>query len=74
MAEENEELYMGVAMKDEEQIIDKTIWHKTEGICAKCNSLNVECRRVDSSDGAYEDWNYRCMDCNNYWWVDGIDS
>ena len=61
-------------MKDKEQVKDETLWHKTERTCKKCNSINVECRRVDSSDEAYEDWNYRCMDCDFYWWVDGIDS
>jgi len=45
-----------------------------ETTCRKCKSTNVEYRIWESSDGAFEDYNYRCKDCHTTWWVDGIDS
>jgi hypothetical protein len=34
----------------------------------------VEYRVWESSDGAYEDEQYRCLGGGHTWWVDGIDS
>lgn len=42
--------------------------------CRKCESEKVSYRVWESSDGAYEDYNYKCRDCGHSWWVDGIDS
>jgi hypothetical protein len=33
----------------------------------------VRYRAWESSDGAYEDYQYRCSD-GHVWWIDGIDS
>ena len=33
----------------------------------------VKVRKWESSDGAYEDYQYRCA-AGHTWWVDGIDS
>lgn len=40
--------------------------------CRKCNSTDVEYRTVETSD-CQEDYQYHCLSCNRYWWVDGID-
>ena len=42
--------------------------------CRKCGSTRVGYRTWESSDGAYEDYNYKCYDCGASWWIDGIDS
>jgi hypothetical protein len=34
----------------------------------------VERRVWESSDGAYEDYQFRCVGGGHVWWVDGIDS
>lgn len=34
----------------------------------------VQVRTWESSDGAYEDLQYRCAKCGKGWWVEGIDS
>ncbi len=34
----------------------------------------VQYRVHESSDGAYEDCQYRCTKCGRSWWVDGPDS
>ncbi len=33
---------------------------------------SVNARRWESSDGAYEDWQYRCAQ-GHTWWIDGDD-
>lgn len=38
----------------------------------KCGA-KVQYRSWESSDGAYEDYQYRC-DNGHTWWIDGIDS
>lgn len=34
----------------------------------------VEMREWDSHDGAYTDFQFRCVGGGHVWWVDGIDS
>ena len=48
-------------------------WESTSQKCPKCGLDNVMCRTVTSSDGAYDDDEYKCSDCNYHWWVDGDD-
>lgn len=42
--------------------------------CRKCGGTNVEVRTVTSFDEAYDDDNFRCLDCKHNWWVDGPDA
>lgn len=42
--------------------------------CRQCPATAVEYRTWESSDGAYEDYQYRCRRCGATWWVDGIDA
>ena len=42
--------------------------------CPSCLSLRVNCRDWDSSDGAYTDYQFQCVDCQKTWWVEGADS
>lgn len=42
--------------------------------CRKCRSTNVHYRLWESSDGAFEDYKYECLDCGHIWWIEGIDS
>lgn len=50
-------------------------WTDTAGtVCRNCGSRGVQYRMWESSDGAFEDVNYQCLDCLDTWWVDGPDS
>lgn len=40
-----------------------------DGVCG----CKVKYRSWESSDGAYEDYQYRCEN-GHVWWIDGIDS
>lgn len=40
--------------------------------CSKCGSTHVEYRTVEDSE-CHEDYEYHCIACNRYWWVDGSD-
>ena len=60
------------ATEDTTEKIDD--WKPTSTTCPKCNASGAMVRVVESSDGAYEDYNYRCWKCNHDWWIDGIDS
>lgn len=42
--------------------------------CIRCRSTKVVYRSWESSDQAYDDTKYRCLDCNHTWWVESIDS
>lgn len=43
--------------------------------CPGCKAeVPVRYRSWESSDGAYEDYQYRCEPAGHVWWVDGIDS
>jgi transposase-like protein len=48
---------------------------KTDRKCPKCGSSMTE-KLWESSDGAYEDWKYTCVnkDCGYYFWIEGPDS
>jgi ssDNA-binding Zn-finger/Zn-ribbon topoisomerase 1 len=48
-------------------------WKPDAAPCPKCGG-HVLCRLWGSHDEAYEDHQYRCIDCKYTWWVDGIDS
>lgn len=39
----------------------------------QCGSAKVKYRLWESSDGAHEDYNYHCDNCNRNWWVEGSD-
>lgn len=43
-------------------------------VCRRCRGTNVRYRIWESHCGGYEDYNYKCFDCEYQWWVDGIDS
>lgn len=51
-------------------------WNKTEIRCSKCGKTDCSYRVWESHDGAYEDYQYQCLnpDCRHTWWIDGIDS
>lgn len=42
--------------------------------CRNCQGTNVTRAVWESSDGAYEDAHYRCLDCKHDWWIDGPDA
>ena len=42
--------------------------------CRKCGSDEIEYREWESSDGAYDDYHYRCNSCGRDWWVEGADA
>ena len=46
----------------------------TRVTCRGCGGKNVRYRTHESSDGGYEDDEFKCLDCRKTWWVDGIDS
>jgi DNA-directed RNA polymerase subunit M/transcription elongation factor TFIIS len=49
-------------------------WKISEGTeCRKCGGRNVAYRIWVSSDEAYEDSHYKCLDCDYSWWIDGPD-
>ena len=50
-------------------------WKPDAVPCPKCGG-HAEARLWESRDGAYEDWQFRCVEseCRYTWWVDGIDS
>lgn len=43
-------------------------------VCRKCKGPHLEYRDWESSDGAYEDQQFKCLDCGYSFWVEGIDS
>ena len=45
----------------------------TDWPCKKCGSIHVAERCDESSDGAYEDWHFRCLDCGHDWWEESSD-
>lgn len=49
-------------------------WLRSSRPCRKCGKENVLYRVVESYDGAHEDEQFRCPDCNGEWWIDGSDS
>ena len=50
------------------------MWKMSKGmVCRKCGKKGVEYRVWTSSDGGWEDINYRCLHCDYAWWVDGSD-
>lgn len=42
--------------------------------CIKCGSDEVEYREWESTDGAFEDFHYRCKACGREWWAEGADA
>jgi hypothetical protein len=49
-------------------------WQESATPCRHCGSPHVQYRVWESLDGGYEDYQYRCAECQRAWWVDGIDS
>jgi hypothetical protein len=49
-------------------------WQPSTQPCRHCNSPHVQFRVWESSCGGYEDYQYKCAECQRVWWVDGIDS
>jgi hypothetical protein len=41
--------------------------------CKTCMSLSVAERCHESSDGAYEDYHFVCLDCGHSWWEESSD-
>ena len=52
-----------------------TACQNTSRKCGKCGGP-MACQTWESSDGAFEDYKYTCMNkaCMHVHWVDGIDS
>ena len=44
---------------------------ESAGKCRQCGSLRVRCQTWESSDGVYEDFKYKCLDCGCVWWIGG---
>lgn len=59
-------------MRDDEG--DFSGWRETRIHCRHCDSPHVQYRVWESHDGGYEDYQYKCAECQRVWWVDGIDS
>jgi hypothetical protein len=59
-------------MSDDEG--DFSGWREASIKCRYCESPHVQCRVWESKDGGYEDYQYKCAECQRVWWVDGIDS
>jgi transposase-like protein len=59
-------------MNDDEGKFEK--WKETKTSCRYCNSPHVQYRIWESSCGGYEDYQYKCAECQRVWWIDGIDS
>ena len=49
-------------------------WKPVLTPCRHCARSSVRVRTWESSDGAYEDYQFRCTECGHTWWVDGIDA
>lgn len=45
----------------------------TDWPCKKCRSTHVAERCDESSDGAYEDYHFMCLDCGHSWWEESSD-
>lgn len=41
--------------------------------CIACKSDDIWYYTWESSDGAYEDYHYRCNTCNKQWWIESSD-
>lgn len=57
---------------------DDNEWKPTKDVnpdfTCKCGSNEVEYYIWESSDGAYEDYHYRCKDCKHDWWYESADA
>jgi RecJ-like exonuclease len=43
--------------------------------CRKCGEPGgIEVREWESSCGGYDDYKYRCNNCNSSWWIEGPDA
>ena len=43
--------------------------------CRKCGEIGgVEVRDWESSCGGFDDYHYRCLKCNEDWWIEGPDA
>lgn len=40
--------------------------------CKRTDTVTEQC--WESSDGAYEDYEYHCTACGHRWWVEGADA
>lgn len=40
----------------------------------KCGSNDIWYRKWESSDGAYDDIQYKCYTCGRIWWYEGLDA
>jgi hypothetical protein len=49
-------------------------WKEEWGECPHCGAHTVRYRLWESSDGAYDDYNYECTTCKQTWWIDGPDA
>jgi hypothetical protein len=59
-------------------------WQPVRAVLARCPKIvpvsglpcghPVEVRTWESHDGAFEDYQYRCLGGGHVWWIDGIDA
>lgn len=42
--------------------------------CWKCDSNEIRYKIVESSCGGYDDYKYRCTNCDNEWWAESADA
>lgn len=49
-------------------------WKPDEGGCKYCGEEGtIQYIEWESSCGGYEDFKYRCINCEKTWWIDGAD-
>lgn len=51
-----------------------TNWQATDKHCVRCGCSHVMFRYYEPYDESTVDCEYKCMECEYTWWVDGIDS
>lgn len=58
--------------KDQKGNLTSNVYSDTE--CRVCHKQTVKYQVWESSDGAYDDYKFTCMNCGASWWIDGCDS
>jgi len=47
-------------------------YNLTDKKCKECGN-KLTFKRIESFDGAYEDFHYICPNCDDSFWIDGVD-
>lgn len=48
--------------------------HEPDMVCRRCHKHTVYARLWESSDGAFEDWQFKCQACGWTKWQEGPDA